>query len=412
MNAGVEARYRLRPLELLWGVPIGPDSDRVALGKGSPEATPRRALVSATLRALLRPPCLVSFSGGRDSSLVLALAADTARRHGLPLPIPATNRFPARPETDETRWQELVVAHLGLEDWVRIEFSDELDVIGPYAQLVLRRHGILAPFNSHFHLPLVRAARGGSMLTGIGGDELFSPVSRATAARMLMNPRLPRPSELAPLALAVAPGPLRVAVIARRRRVFRTFRWLTPTARRRIALAYAGWESRDPWRWNLALRSWWWRSRVLQCNRAGKRALGRAEDVEMIHPLCEPEVLIAAARAWGRAGPAGRQAALEEVGGDLLPALVRARRDKAWFDRVFWGEHARRFARSWSGQNVDTDLVDVHGLRREWSQDPASPFTCTLLQSVWLSSDSGASGQMPDQAVDGLLENVQTPGAA
>lgn len=409
MTEALEPRYGLRPLELLWGMPLGPDDERPALSDTPAHRSTRSVLEAVVLRALARPPCLVSFSGGRDSSLVLALATEAARRHGLPLPIPATNRFPARPETDETAWQELVVAHLGIEDWLRLEWTDELDVVGPYAQLLLRRHGILAPFNSHFHLPLIQAARGGSMLTGIGGDELFSPVSRDVAASILMRPRRPHLSELPPLAVALAPHPLRVAVIARRRKVFRTFGWLTPSARRRIALAYAGWESRDPWRWDVALRSWWWRSRTLQCNRAGKRILGRAEDVEMIHPLCEPDVLAAVARAWGRTGPANRRTALAAVGGELLPASVLARSDKSWFDRVFWGEHARRLARAWDGQHVDPALVSAAGLRREWSRDPATPFVYTLLQSVWLASARLEPG---DQALDGVPEHVQAPGAA
>ena len=48
----------------------------------------------------------------------------------------------------------------------------ELDAVGPYAQRMLRGHGLVGPFNAHFHLPLIDAARGGSLLTGIGGDEL------------------------------------------------------------------------------------------------------------------------------------------------------------------------------------------------------------------------------------------------
>lgn len=409
MIEALEPEYRLRPLELLWGMPLGPDEATPPLPADSTHASPRAALEAAILRALLRPPCLVSFSGGKDSSLVLAVATDLARRHGLPLPIPATNRFPGRPETDETAWQELVVAHLGIRDWVRLEWADELDVVGPYAQLLLRRHGVLAPFNSHFHLPLVQSARGGSMLTGIGGDELFAPVSRHVAAAVLLRPRCPRRRELPALALALAPHPLRIAVIARRRRVFRTFGWMTPTARRKIALEFSSWESRDPWRWDVALRTWWWRSRALQCNRAAKRVLGRAEDVEMVHPLCEPEVLTAAARAWRRTGPVDRQTAVRDVGGELLPESVRKRLGKSWFDRVFWASHARRLARDWNGEGVDPSLVNAAGLRREWSRDPATPFVYTLLQSVWLTS---AALEIRDQQRCTRRERVEAAGPA
>src|SRR5206468_12200197 len=96
-----------------------------------------------------------------------------ARREGLPPPIPATNRFPEFSLTNEDEWQERVVRHVGLEDWVRLDWTDELDLLGPYAEKVLRRHGLAFPSNLHFHDPLMEAARGGSMLTGVGGDEIF-----------------------------------------------------------------------------------------------------------------------------------------------------------------------------------------------------------------------------------------------
>src|SRR5215212_1324990 len=55
--------------------------------------TPLEALEEAVLPALTQPPCLVSFSGGRDSSSVLAAATRAARREGLPAPVPVTLRI-------------------------------------------------------------------------------------------------------------------------------------------------------------------------------------------------------------------------------------------------------------------------------------------------------------------------------
>jgi hypothetical protein len=74
----------------------------------------------------------------------LAVAVEVARRHGLADPIPATIRVPAAQRADESAWQERVVAHLRLDDWLRVEFTDELDAVGPIARTALRRRGLLA----------------------------------------------------------------------------------------------------------------------------------------------------------------------------------------------------------------------------------------------------------------------------
>ena len=51
--------------------------------------------------------------------------------------------------------------------------TDELDFVGPIAAEGLRRHGVLFPANAHMIVPLAREARGGSLLTGVGGDDTF-----------------------------------------------------------------------------------------------------------------------------------------------------------------------------------------------------------------------------------------------
>ena len=45
--------------------------------------------------------------------------------------MPVTHRFPRVPESDEGEWQELVIGRLGLDDWERLEWDDEMDLIGP-----------------------------------------------------------------------------------------------------------------------------------------------------------------------------------------------------------------------------------------------------------------------------------------
>ena len=153
----------------------------------------------------------MSFSGGRDSSLVLAAAANAARREGLALPVPVTNRFASVAHSHESDWQELLVAKLGLTDWVRLELSDELDVVGELATRGLRRHGLLWPFNAHFHAPLLELASGGSLLTGIGGDELLGSSRWAHPLAVLSGSVRPRPRDVARLGLMAAPPRLRAA---------------------------------------------------------------------------------------------------------------------------------------------------------------------------------------------------------
>jgi Asparagine synthase len=384
----VPEHARLRPLELLWAIPLGRDEHAAppALGDARPEA-PRAALERVVLRALLRPPCLVSFSGGVDSSTVLALAAHVARREGLEPPIPATHRFPGLAEADEQDWQEQVVAHLGLGDWLRLEWRDELDVVGPVAARGLRLHGPLVPFNGHFQRPFAERAAGGALLTGVGGDELFAPVGRTTAAHLLHGVRRPRVGDLPALAYGLAPRRLRAALAARRPR-FERYRWIRPHARGRLAAAYADWEAREPLRVDHALLRWWWPSRMLQCNLAGKRALGAEHDVLVESPFAAPEVLVACARAGGGRGLGSRAQALGAIAGDLLAPAVLRRGSKASFDGAFWTRRARAFAAAWDGSGVDEAVVDVPALRAEWSCERPDPHSFALLQHAWLARRS------------------------
>lgn len=132
----------LSPFEAATGWVAGHAGPHV---RSAPTSTdPVEALGNAILPALARPPCVVAFSGGRDSSAVLAVAMHVARREGLPSPVALTRRWPTYPETDESAWQELVVKSLGVADWEKVEF-EENDVIGPTFAPSLRRLGVLWP---------------------------------------------------------------------------------------------------------------------------------------------------------------------------------------------------------------------------------------------------------------------------
>ncbi|NAZ88647.1 asparagine synthase-related protein, partial [Kineococcus indalonis] len=228
MRPAAAPRERLTALETVWGMPYGrqlgvdplprtPARTPASTAEGTAASTAgrggaggvsalRAAVEAAVLPALRRPPCLVSFSGGRDSSVVLAVATAVARREGLADPVPYSHRFPAVPDAHETPWQELVVGALGLREWQRPQWSEEMDVLGPVARAVLLRDGVLPPFNGHLHEPVFAAARGGSVLTGIGGDELFAPVERYPVVRVAAR-RTPLRWRRAPSLLFTAAAP-------------------------------------------------------------------------------------------------------------------------------------------------------------------------------------------------------------
>ena len=91
--------YVMSPTEVVLGYVFGHDGTLPP--PNEPDATPREALEGVIRNALLRPPCGVAFSGGRDSSAVLAIATHVARRDGLSEPVPITRVFPAIAESDE-----------------------------------------------------------------------------------------------------------------------------------------------------------------------------------------------------------------------------------------------------------------------------------------------------------------------
>jgi asparagine synthetase B (glutamine-hydrolysing) len=393
--------YRLSPLEIASGLVLGSAAERGALPDLPGGTTLRSALEDAVRPALERPPCLVSFSGGRDSSTVLAVAANLARREGLAMPVPVTNRFPLSARAEEREWQERVLAHLRLDDWVRIASVDELDCVGPVAVGVLRRHGLLWPFNVHFHVPLLRAAAGGSLLTGIGGDEALSESSWARALAVLSGRALPRPRDALRLGLALAPPVVRRPMM--RRRIPRLWTWLTPAAEDALRETLAAEAAAEPLRWTSRFRRLH-RFRSLSVGTASLALLAADVGVEIVHPFHEPGFIAALAGLPPGKRFATRDEAMRVLAGDLLPADVLLRRTKASFDDVFWGGHSRALLAHWHGDAVDRAVVDPERLRETWSSARPDARCFTLLQSVWLALDAGEGesvGHELEQALAG-----------
>jgi asparagine synthase (glutamine-hydrolysing) len=391
----------LAPLELALGLLLGgeraPALPRTAV-------TPLAAFEAAVIDGLRAGPCLVSFSGGRDSSAVLAVATRIARREGLPDPIPATIRPREAPAADETRWQELVVGHLGLDDWLRIGIDDELDVVGPVSRGVMRRHGLLWPFNAHFHVPMLEAARGGTLLTGVGGDELFRGAARPDALAAFAGPGRPGPRALRRLALAVAP---------RRARAWWWSRepvdmpWLTPEGRTAATCALAADSAAEPL--GLGARLRWLRGlRYLRVGTESLAKLAGDAGARIVHPLLDPALFGAVRRAAPRTGFADRATGLRAVCGALLPPELITREDKATFDEMFFREPSRELAERWDGAGAPAGIVDAEALRAHWLGPEPRAQTYLLLQAAWLASGA----DRVEEPGAGLGERVPAVGAS
>jgi Asparagine synthase len=373
--------YVMRGVELATSFVTGADPERPALRPRRVPAPELPGVLERVLvRALQRPPCLVAFSGGRDSAGLLAAATRAARRHGLPLPIPTSYRFPGMGDVNENAWQDMIVRHLGLEDWVRVDVADELDIVGPVAGPLLRRFGPMWPPNSHFAGLLAPYARGGTLVTGVGGDELLEPAGHR-AARVLSGRVRPQRGDLRGIAAEVAPRAMRVA---RRRRRITLLPWLTPDAAAAYTQARAQ-ESLEPLWWGRSVTGKWWRSRGrLAVSASIAAACG--QEVTVTHPFMDRDFLSAVAGTLWRAGFETRAAAMDLLFEDVLPVAVRHRRDKAAFFAPFVNRHSRAFIAAWDGTGVDESVVSVAALRACWSVERVDARSYALLQAAWLAS--------------------------
>lgn len=348
--------------------------------------TPAMALQAALLSALRRPPCLIAFSGGRDSSLLLAVAADLAARTGLPGPVAYTLRYPGDPDADESSWQERVLGHLrgrGLRlEWERRFIADELDLIGPLAAPVLEGHG--APVFPPAIAPtvlLTSAAAGGSLVTGNFGDEVLGD-HRAALLRAVWRRRGRRMtrSDWYAAATATAPRPARARLL-RARDPGPT--WLRRPLRELVRDRRAGDAADRPLRWDASVLAAV-RPRAVRLGTVTRRRIATDHGCTLVEPLGEPAFVAAVARSGGPWGRLGRGDVIRLLAGELLPATVAARRDKAFFNRSRFGPVTRGFAAGWNGRGVDPELVDAEELRRAWLSDVPPAASALLLQQAWL----------------------------
>jgi asparagine synthase (glutamine-hydrolysing) len=372
MHSGVIVGYRRTP-------PEPPKEPLHSSGVGG-------ALEELLLPALSRPPCMVAFSGGRDSSVLLAVATEVARRHGLNDPIPLTERFPEHPRTWENEWQEKVVRHLGLSDWEILQIRSELDALGPIARTALLRHGLHWPPNAYGMNVFLRAAGNGSVITGNGGDETFLYLvgRRAKRASTLQILRMNSIRNLATyLPLELLPKGLKARILARR--VLR-LPWLRRGARRDVRRRFLKYNTKDadetPW----DLQDFQDR-RYLELARSAFSAYSEDTNTLLCEPFFDPRFHQVVMAATPPEGFPSRNAAFAHFFGDLLPPDSIHRTSKAVFTEVFWGQDSKEFARRWDGSGLDHDLVDPDALRMEWAKPRPDLRSITPLQAAWLHSN-------------------------
>jgi hypothetical protein len=375
----------LAPLEIASHVLLGADETVRAVPNHA--IGPVEALEASLLEALRRPPCLVSFSGGRDSSPLLALAMRVARREGLPEPVPITQRFEAAPATHEDEWQALIVDHVGCREWILDDHADELDLLGPVARELMRRDGLPFPYNRHLMWPMIAQARGGSFVTGLGGDQALDAGGREHD--VLARRARPGRQDLARVAVAAAPRRVRRTVL--RSRVDLSFPWLRPEANAALSERWLDHLAAQPLRWDSGLRCWW-RSRLLRVALASISELGAAADVRVHHPFATGPFLEALARGGGATGYGSRTAAMRALFHGLLPDELMSRPTKASFDQVLWNRHARRFVAGLDAAELEQRLgacgadavVDAVALKAHWDGPAPMANSFLLLQSAWL----------------------------
>jgi hypothetical protein len=377
----------MTPLEQAIGLMIGTE-DHPPI-KRSDAQTDTWAAFDAVLRpALEHGPCFVAYSGGRDSAMVLTAATIIARRHRLPDPVPITVQHEgmAKPD-DEAAWQERIVRHLGLDDWLRIDVGAEIQLVGTWAQTVLRRHGVMFPASAYLLAPMLERARGGMLLVPHGGEDFFGFWRWSRVTDVLALRARPRRSDLKPLAMAAAPAFVRRMVAARKFPPI-SLPWLRPEAAHEVTRIFTRQMANVPVRFDVALKA----NVAHRCNHGAHRArvaVGEGYGASVLAPFTHPIFLASLAKHAGALGWGGRNVSSRTIMGDTLPLDFWAPRRPVDVNNVYFGELTQAFAAEWSGKGLDETIVDPGILRQLWLGDTHDWRTALLLQAAWLHDAGG-----------------------
>jgi asparagine synthase (glutamine-hydrolysing) len=372
----------LTEAEIVAGVVTGAEPVQVPPGAGNP-----LQVLEAVIRpALARPPCVVAFSGGRDSSVLLATVVRLARRERLPDPVVVTLEFDSE-AAREREWQEIALGHVGIEDWVHLPQGDALDMVGPVATAALARHGVYYPGNGHMVVPLAAHARGGTIVTGLGGDEVFGSWPLHDVASVLARRRAPAPRDVRRLVTFAAPRGARTARYLSRNH-WCVLPWLREPLRGRVARRIATEAGGSPRLWERRIR-WLARRRMWQVSIRTLDRLAGDHGASTLSPFVDPRFMASLARAGGPLGWGDRTDTMHALFGELLPESILERRSKAEFSEPFFGRHTKRFATEWDGHTgIDPAVVDADALRSVWLDAHPNGLSAALLQHTWLQSQA------------------------
>jgi asparagine synthase (glutamine-hydrolysing) len=333
------------------------------------------ALFEVIEPALASGRCLVAYSGGRESSWLLAVATATARRHGYADPIPVTIRFPDSETGRAAQLQERVISHLELRDWEHVLIDDEFEMVGSYARRMLCDAGVLFPATLFVFLPLLDRARDGWLLAGGGLADFFLYWRWAGLADVLARRRRPRRRDLRDLAeLSVRRRTLRSLPSSRRAA---TMPWLREEAAREFDDLATRRARAVPLGFEAALRE----QRTHRCHLGTERsldALAKSAGSHLLMPFRDDRFMAAFASAGGRGGFGDRASTMRRVVGHLLPDELRRRSDGKNARQPYFGDGSRGFAERWSGLGLDGDVVDADELRATWASG-VFPWQATVL---------------------------------
>lgn len=350
-----------------------------------------------------RAPCAVSFSGGRDSSALLAIMLRLSRREGLPEPIAVTQRFPGDVDTEESTWQEMVVRHLRLKEWLRVDLNPvDAELLAPPMVASLKYYGLLWPPLIHLSSSWIPLPPGITVITGEGGDEILGP-RRLTPLRQVIRLARHEPGRLkremvAVVGTGVAPRSLRRRLVERRMSGSGELSWLQPGARQRALSVLAADEAAEPFLWRKALRMHP-SARALVIGESNRAFIATERGFRFLHPFLESSVIDAIGRAGGPLGYAGRTDAMRKIFGPLLPEAILSRTSKARYNGVAVGPATRAFVERWQGAGVDTSIVNPEALLEAWRRPLVPAGTFGLIQAAWLAMEGlpfeGTRGKAP-----------------